>query len=62
MPKSVIFDTDTYEQDLAVVMLDVLEKKNEISHNMYKATKKCITTQEAEHGKSIVGGAAKAVS
>lgn len=35
-----IFDEETYEQDLALMMLEVLFKKNEISINTYKSAKK----------------------
>ena len=35
-----IFNEETYEQDLALMMLEVLFKKNEISINTYKSVKK----------------------
>jgi len=50
----VLFDTDLYEKDLAVIMLEVLMKRNELSFNTYKAAKKCLMTQEEEYGKSCV--------
>lgn len=56
----VLFDMDSYEQDLAMMMLEVLMKRNEISFSTYKAAKRSLMTQEEEYGKSSVSGTAKA--
>lgn len=56
----VLFDTDTYEQDLAMMMLEVLMKRNEISLSTYKAAKRSLMTQEEAYGESSIGGTAKA--
>ena len=40
-----IFDEETYEQDLALMMLEVLLKKNEISLNTYNSVKKGLTKE-----------------
>lgn len=40
MAKNIMFDEETYEQDLAAMMLEVLFKKNEISFNTYKTAMK----------------------
>ena len=42
---NIIFDEETYEQDLALMMLDVLLKKNEISLNTYNSLKKEVTKE-----------------
>lgn len=56
----VMFDTDSYEQDLAMMMLEVLMKRNEISLSTYKAAKRSLMTREEEYGKSSVSGTAQA--
>ena len=53
------FDPDSYEQDLAVMMLDVLVKKNEISFGTYKTAKKNVLKEE-KYGESCTGGATEA--
>lgn len=57
----VFFDADSYEQDLAMMMLEVLMKRNEISSSTYKATKRNLRAQEEEYGKSSDGRTAKAI-
>ena len=52
-----VFDQDSYEQDLALMMLDVLVKKNEISFNTYKAAKRGLLKEEA-YGELYTSGAA----
>jgi hypothetical protein len=37
---NLLFNDETYEQDLALMMLEVLFKKNQISLNTYNAAKK----------------------
>lgn len=41
-----VFDQESYEQDLALMMLDVLVKKNEISFQTYKTAKKYLLKEE----------------
>ena len=41
-----VFDEETYEQDLALMMLEVLLKKNEISFNTYKSAKKGLQKED----------------
>ena len=53
-----VFDQESYEQDLALMMLDVLVKKNEISFNTYKAVKRGLLKEE-EHGELCNGRTAK---
>ena len=53
-----VFDQESYEQDLALMMLDVLVKKNEISFNTYKAAKRDLLKEEA-YGKLCIGRTAK---
>lgn len=40
--KSTVFDTDSYEQDLALIMLDSIMKKQLISSKTYRSVKKMI--------------------
>lgn len=40
--KSTVFDTDSYEQDLALIMLDSIMKKQLISSKTYHSVKKMI--------------------
>lgn len=53
-----VFDQESYEQDLALMMLDVLVKKNEISFNTYKAAKRDLLKEES-YGKLCTGRTAK---
>lgn len=57
MEKS-LFNPDSYEQDLAVMMLDVLVKKNKISFSTYKAAKRALLKEDC-YGKSRIGTAAE---
>jgi len=54
------FDSYLYERDFALMMLEVLIKKNEISFTTYKAVKKSLMTEEEEYGKLRTGRTANA--
>lgn len=53
-----IFDEETYEQDLALMMLEVLLKKNEISVSTYNLVKKGLM-KEANTNELCCDGIAK---
>jgi hypothetical protein len=54
------FDSDSFEQDLVLAMLDSLMKKQLISANTYRATRKRIVKEVEENGCcQVVGGAAE---
>ena len=55
-----LFDPDSYEQDLALMMLNVLVKKNEISFSTYKAAKRALLREDC-YGESCIGTTAESV-
>ena len=55
-----LFDPESYERDLAMMMLDVLVNKNEISFGTYRAAKKNLMSEEEEYGKLRTGRTANA--
>lgn len=55
-----IFNPDFYEKDLALIMLETLVKKKEISFDTYKAAKKKVK-KEDEYDESCNDGTAKTI-
>ena len=54
--EKLLFDTDSYEQDLAMMMLEVLEKNKQISRNTYKAVRKKLIREGDENDDASVCG------
>ena len=54
--EKLLFDTDSYEQDLAMMMLEVLEKNKQISRNTYKAVRKKLIGKDDENDDASVCG------